>query len=97
MSVIKDDGPDRIEPPDFGPIEREYYSLLREAFLASEAEDHFDLDSKDPQSVARWNEIVTNGSYHQGRFIQFIADNFTTLSFQLGVSLAKKRIDQRRG
>lgn len=57
-----------------------YFSLLLDAFQASDAMDGFDLKSDDAQSVAAWRALVKECNAANAALVSFVLDNATELS-----------------
>lgn len=52
-----------------------FYELLREAQNASDEEDNFDLDSKNPESKKKWNELLKAQQEANEKLIMYIRAN----------------------
>jgi hypothetical protein len=50
-----------------------YYERLREAFDAMDAVDMFDLYSENPDSVAKWEELLRDSATAQLKLIVYVS------------------------
>lgn len=58
-------------------VRSKYYELLREAFETQREVDYFDLNSKDRESIAKWEILLKESESAQIALISFIRVNST--------------------